>query len=282
MPELPEVETIKRGLERDIVGQKIIEVEVRAPKLFIGESAKLINEPIEKVWRRAKVLIIQTKRFSALIHLKMTGQLIYKGKEIVIGGHPDKLYLQPLPHNHTHIIFKLSGGTLYFNDLRKFGWVKVFNKTDDIDELIHAVGPEFDSPTFTLKYFSEKLAKKKAITIKQLLLDQSIVAGIGNIYADEILFASKIHPLTKVKDLTKSQIKKIFDNIPKILNLAINSGGSSSQTYRQIDGKMGTYLEIAKVYKREKLPCKICKTPIKRIKIAGRSSHFCPYCQKSS
>lgn len=201
-------------------------------------------------------------------------------QEMVIGGHPDPAYSFSLPHKHSHVIFELDHGTLYFNDIRKFGWIKVIESTEAIEPHVHTLGPEYNWPEFTLEYFTKKITNKKSITIKQLLLDQTILAGLGNIYADETLFLSKIHPQVKAKELKPNEIQTIYENIPIVLNEALKHGGTSSQSYRQADGRMGTYLAVANVYKREGLPCTVCKAPISRIKIAGRSAHYCPNCQK--
>jgi formamidopyrimidine-DNA glycosylase len=285
MPELPEVETIRAGLKRMLIGHRICSINVRDKKLFIGDPETIKNQAVIEIARRAKILIIRLERSYLLIHLKMTGQLIFvpngaTEQDMVVGGHPDPAYSFSLPHKHTHVIFELDHGKLYFNDLRKFGWIKVVESAEQIEPHVHTLGPEYNWPEFSLEYFTKKLARKKAITVKQLLLDQTIVAGIGNIYADETLFLSKVHPQTKVSELEPNEIQTIFKNIPTIFNKALKHGGTSSQHYRQADGKMGTYLAVANVYKREGMPCTICSTPIERIKIAGRSSHFCPSCQK--
>ncbi len=282
MPELPEVETIRRGLEKVLIGQKIRSVDVRFIKLFHGSPDTLKNQTITEISRRSKVLIIQLSESVILIHLKMTGQLIYVPNrgEAIVGGHPDKVYSMNLPHKHSHIIFELDKGTLYFNDLRKFGWVKSY---PDIESAAHEftnLGTEYTWPEYTLEYLKKKLTRRQNVTIKQALLEQSLVAGVGNIYADETLFCAKIRPTRKVKDVKPAEIKKIFDCIPQVFELSLKHGGTSSQNYVQPDGSLGSYLEFANVYKREGQPCKTCGDPIERIKISGRSSHFCPSCQK--
>ncbi len=282
MPELPEVETIRQGLSQELVGQTIVSVNVRLPKLFFGDVRSLIGQEIMEISRRAKILIWKLSKNYLAIHLKMTGQLIYLPKDnsyLVGGGHPDKLYTNNLPHQYSHIIFEFDKGKLYFNDLRQFGWIKALNDEDELKKVVEDFGPEYTWPEFTLDYLTNALAKR-SITIKQALLDQSLVAGLGNIYVDETLFCAKIHPKQKANKLSSPQIKKIFDCVPKVLNLALKHGGSSSRDYRKTDGSMGTYLVVANVYHRQGLPCKVCGTPIERIKIAGRSSHFCPNCQK--
>lgn len=280
MPELPEVETIRRGLAKSLVGHKITAVEVRASKLFSGEPQAIIGQQVLEVSRRAKILIIKLSDRFLLTHLKMTGQLIFQPKQgkLVVGGHPDKAYGLDLPHKHSHVIIEFDNGTLFFNDLRKFGWMKVLNSLDELQNEVAHLGPEYTWPEFDLDYFQAGLTRRR-ITIKQTLLDQTFIAGIGNIYADESLFASKINPRRKANELSKSEAKKLFASIPKVFNLALKHGGTSSRDYRQADGSMGTYLQVANVYKREGLPCQSCGNAIERIKISGRSSHFCPNCQ---
>jgi len=281
MPELPEVETIRRGLTKELIGQKIASVDVRHAKSLLGDVRQLIGQKITEVNRRAKLLIIRLEDSFLIIHLKMTGQLIYVPKNNsyqVVGGHPDKLYSSDLPHKYTHVIFELEKGKLYFNDLRKFGWLKIGDEAS-LKAETSRYGPEYTWPAFTAEYLGKKLAKKN-ITIKQALLDQELLAGLGNIYADETLFSARINPRQKANSLSVAQVKKIFKSIPQVLDLALSHGGTSSRDYRRTDGSMGTYLAVAKVYKRAGQPCTVCGLPIERIKIAGRSSHFCPSCQK--
>ncbi|MDP3993176.1 MAG: bifunctional DNA-formamidopyrimidine glycosylase/DNA-(apurinic or apyrimidinic site) lyase [bacterium] len=281
MPELPEVETIRRGLAKSLVGHKIAAVEVLAPKLFIGDPQMIVGQEVLEVSRRAKILIIKLSENFLLTHLKMTGQLIFQPNsgELVIGGHPDKAYGLQLPHKHSHVIIEFDNGTLFFNDLRKFGWLKVVRNLDDLKTEVAKFGPEYTWPEFTIDYFRAGILKRR-ITIKQTLLDQTFIAGIGNIYADESLFSAEINPLRTANELTETEAKKLFVGISEVFNLALQHGGTSSRDYRQADGSLGTYLEVAKVYKREGQPCLVCAQPIERIKIAGRSAHFCPNCQK--
>lgn len=284
MPELPEVETIRRALAKKLVGQTIKDIEVRAAKLFLGDRDKIIGQKITAVGRRAKILIFTLERDYLAIHLKMTGQLIFVPKNkkagALVGGHPDKAYIETPPHRHTHLIFTFPSGTLYFNDLRKFGWVKVLNDEVALKKEIGHLGPEYDWPEFSLDYFQQLLAKKAKLRLKPVLMDQTNLAGIGNIYADESLFCAKIRPDRLAGSLSEPEIKQLHRCIAQVFVLAIKRGGTSSRDYRQIDGSKGTYLEIAKVYHRQNLPCRLCHTPIKQVKLAGRSTHFCPHCQK--
>lgn len=282
MPELPEVETIRLGLQKELIGHKIQAADVRVAKLFDGDSQKIVGQKVLEIERRAKILIWRLENCYLLIHLKMTGQLIFvpkKSEEWFIGGHPDKVYTADLPHKHTHVIIEFDNGTLYFNDLRKFGWIRLLDTVDQVKPHIANLGPEYDWPEFTSAYFQQKLASRAKSTIKQALLDQTILAGLGNIYADETLFCAKVHPRRTISSLSAKEMELIYKCIPKILKSSLEHGGTSSQSYRKHDGTKGTFLEIANVYKREGQPCKVCKTPIERIKITGRSSHFCPKCQ---
>lgn len=283
MPELPEVETIRRGLSKELIGQKIRSVDVRVPKLFIGDPQKLIGQKVVEINRRAKLLIIKLTDYYLITHLKMTGQLILvpkKDKNWVVGGHPDIAYTADLPHKHTHIIIEFDNGTLYYNDLRNFGWIKLLEDPKELETMVAEYGAEYTSPDYTLDYFTQKLRRRPNTTIKQALLDQSLVAGVGNIYADESLFATRIRPTRKVSELKPNGIKKLYAAIPAVFELSLAHGGTSSQNYRRHDGSRGEFMDFVNVYKREGLPCKVCGNPIERIKISGRSSHFCPNCQK--
>lgn len=243
MPELPEVETIRRQLSQKIVGKK------------------LDNKRIIKVRRRAKILIIDFDNGSSLaFHLKLTGQLIFNGQ----------------PSKYTRQIFKFNDGSrLIFNDARKFGWWKKVKNTKQIEK---AFGPE--SLDVSLAAFKTILEKRPNAKIKPLLMDQKFIAGIGNIYSDEILFAAGVRPRRLAKTLTDEEIQKIFKNIKKILKLAIKHHGSSVEYYLDACGKKGSYTQYHKVYQKDEEPCSRCKTKIQRIKINGRSAHFCPACQK--
>lgn len=243
MPELPEVETIRRQLEEKIVGKK------------------LDNKKIIGLRRRAKVLIIDFEDGSSLlIHLKMTGQLIFNGPVIKLTRH----------------VFKFSDGShLIFNDARKFGWWKVVKNSKDIE---NGFGPE--ALDLDLMTFRGLLKRRPNAKIKQLLMDQKIIAGIGNIYSDEILFAAKVNPLRRAKTLKDAEIKLIHQNIAKILKKAIEQKGSSVEYYLDACGKKGNFVKYHKVYQKEDEPCVRCGAKIKRVKLGGRSAHFCPKCQK--
>ena len=243
MPELPEVETIRLQLLKKIVGKK------------------LDGKRITDVRRVAKILIIDfVDGSSILIHLKLTGQLLFNAKI--------------LPY--TRKVFNFDDGTkLIFNDIRKFGWWK---KVKDARTIEEDFGPE--SLTLDFITLKEILRKKPNSKIKPLLMDQKVIAGIGNIYSDEILFASQVHPLRLVKTLKEEETKKIYQNIKKILKAAIKSHGSSVKHYIDVCSRKGNYVKQHKVYQKEGEKCSRCGSIIKRIKVGGRSAHFCPKCQK--
>lgn len=284
MPELPEVETIRRGLEKELIGQKIKFVEVRASKLFFGKPDELVGQSVEEIQRRAKILIIRLTNCYVAVHLKMTGQLIFipqdKKHSLIVGGHPDKQYSLDLPHKHSHIIITLGNGTLYYNDLRKFGWMKVCITSEELKKVVSELGPEYNWPEFTLDYFIKALSRRPNVTIKQALLDQSIIAGLGNIYTDEVLFCAQVLPDRRVKDLEPSEIEAIYRCIPDILAIALKHGGTSMKDFRHVDGGWGSYLTFAKVYGRAGLECKVCSQILQSKKIGGRTATYCENCQK--
>jgi len=290
MPELPEIFTIVAGIQKRIIGKIIKSVEVRVPKIVGGDVSLfkkgVLGAEIKFVRRFSKIIVLDLSNSnSILIHLKMTGQLVYAGPgkvgqiEIEKGGHPSKVYEQPLPHNYTHVIFDFSDGShLYFNDIRKFGYVKLV-KTADVEERpeIKNLGAE-PLDGWSYNEFLEKLNRRPRSKIKQVLMDQKFVSGIGNIYANEILFYARIRPDRMVYDLSEEEKKKIYDGIKFILKKAIVMGGSSDNTYVDLEGKKGKFMEYAKVY-RKKI-CQVCKGEIKRIVIGGRGTFYCPSCQK--
>lgn len=284
MPELPEVENLRLGLEKNILGQKVKKVIVRAPKLVSGsgnlrvaskkKAAEFIRglagETILRVERRAKNLIFRFKSGKILLaHLKMSGQFVY---------HDGKT--RP-PGEHTHIIFKLSRGTLYYNDIRTFGYLLYFPNERAFQESMpfKDVGPEPFSAEFTPEYFRNVLGNKKT-NIKALLLGQSAVAGLGNIYADEALFAARIRPTRRASSLREEEVAKLYSAIKKILAKAIQLGGSSVDTYRRLDGTKGNFAEKHKVYGRAGEKCFRCGNKLVSKKIAGRTTVYCLNCQR--
>lgn len=298
MPELPEVENLRRGLEKHILEQKIKKVIVNKPKLVSGKgniriaSAKKVNEFIkgltgEKfigIERRAKNLIFKISHDKiVLAHLKMTGQFVYKEKNrnFVLGGHPIEVSEKTLPNKHTHIVFELSNGTLYYNDTRMFGYVIYYpnSKTFEKENHFANLGKEPQDKNFTVKYFTESLKEKKG-KIKSVLMGQDVVVGVGNIYTDESLHEAGILPTRSASSLKSDEIKKLHKAIVRIINKAIKVGGSSVATYRLIDDSRGNYAREHKVYGKGGKKCEHCGTILKKILIQTRATVFCPKCQK--
>ena len=283
MPELPEVETIKLQLQKTVVGQTVLDVKVLIAKLFTGDAQTLIGTKILRARRFAKVMVLDFDNSSSvLVHLKMTGQLLYTPKDSqsvfsnkVIGGVPGK---------HTGVVLTLSRGTLYFNDYRRFGYVKVVPTASvDSSGFIGKLGPEW-LKDLTLKYFAETLLKTKK-PIKVLLLDQEKMAGAGNIYVVEGLFLAGIRPTRPANSLIPKEVEKLFNSIEIILNRAIKLQGSSEQAYVTLEGAEGTYHHNFLVYSREGQPCRnpACRQAgivVQKIKLGGRGTYFCPNCQK--
>lgn len=287
MPELPEVETVRSGLSKLIPGKKIQAVSHDWPKSFPNAvndvNAFLIGATITAVRRRAKVLMIDLdSQYSLVIHLKMTGQMVFVGEQRFGAGHPNDSLVQDLPDRSTRVTLEFTDGSkLFFNDQRKFGWVKLMPTVEipNID-FMKKVGPEPLSAEFTWQVLRDRMQRRKNSNIKAVLLDQTVLAGIGNIYADEGLWGAKIHPTTLVRNLKDAQVKLLHQELQYVLALAIEKGGSSNRTYVNAEGKKGSYMDFARVFRREKLPCPRCGTTIVKTKVAGRGTHTCPTCQK--
>ena len=284
MPELPEIETTKRYLEKKIVGQRVKKIKILSPKQFLGDSREIIGQTIIKLKRRAKILIWQLeKNFWLLIHLKLTGQIVYSNKlkkEKVVFGHPIPLAGgATLPGKSTRVIIYLSRGVIFFNDLRKFGWLKII-KTKNLNTIreLENLGVEPLSSRFTLQKLQKILAHSRR-AVKLILMDQSKIAGIGNIYASEILWQAKINPQKPANQIKRS--KELWRAIRIILRRAIRAGGTSAEdeAYIKPDGSPGEYQKYLAVYQREGEPCPRCGYLIKRIKLSQRSTYFCPRCQ---
>ncbi|MCL4387259.1 MAG: DNA-formamidopyrimidine glycosylase [Patescibacteria group bacterium] len=294
MPELPEVETIKNDLRNLIIGKKIIRVKSLWPKMIQGMTTeeleeKVKNREIVDIRRRAKNLIIELEPRGnlpkhLLLHMKMTGHLIITDEKNEIDSlgnwksGPEEL-LKDVQNRFVRFIFYLSEGKIMaFSDLRKFGYIKLVDD-ETLEKFLAEYGPEPLEKDFTFEVFKERLGRKKG-PIKKVLMDQATIAGIGNIYADEILFEAKIHPLKKVEDLREGELKKIFDAIKKILALALEKRGTSISDYRDASGQRGSYDLIRNVYRRTGLPCYDCGGKVERISVGGRGTHFCPACQR--
>lgn len=288
MPELPEVETVRRGLASLIIGKSITSVDHDTEKSFPNAPADvknfLVGASITEVRRRAKVLLIDlSSDYTLVVHLKMTGQLVYVALDVRFGaGHPNDSLVNALPDKSTRVSLHFSDdSTLFFNDQRKFGWMRLMPTVEvpNID-FMKKVGPEPLEADFTAAQFAERFTRRGKTNIKAAILDQTVVAGVGNIYADEALWGAKIHPKRLVNSLTKDEFKKLYQELREVMNLAIEKGGSSNSTYVNAEGKKGSYMDFARVFRREGLTCPRCDTTIEKLRVAGRGTHICPYCQQ--
>ena len=343
MPELPEVETVRRGLAELLPGRVVRSVTVfDSPKSFPNPPADveqfLYGAGVREVRRRAKVLIIDLDtEYSLVVHLKMTGQLVFRrgvefdssrsthsprstlfsssatgarverSAEVSLGstsqspqrgvsqaesllsadgdfagGHPNDSLIGDLPDRSTRVQIDFNDGSrLFFNDQRKFGWVKLL-PTVEIESLpfFQKVGPEPLDPKTKPQEFVQRIRRRSGTMVKPAILDQSVIAGVGNIYADEALWAAKIHPETRVRELGDERLNTLFTEIVEVLALSIEKGGSTDKNYVDAEGKRGNYLEFANVFRREGQPCRIHPDVlIEKTRVAGRGTHTCPACQ---
>jgi formamidopyrimidine-DNA glycosylase len=274
MPELPEVETVRRGLAPHVIGASVVDAvwgETRvfrfAPDLLMDE---LPGQRIVQVGRRGKFLVIELERHYLLFHLGMTGQLT------LVHGH------QAVADRHTHLQILLDCGiTILFRDIRKFGRIFFLEKKRELlDSLFSLLGLEPFGADYTLPAFLRRF-RKRDLRVKSLLLDQKFVAGVGNIYADEALFEASIHPARSVRRLSRREKERLFRAIPVVLERGIAHGGTSFRDFIQSDGSRGSNQQILNVYGREGAPCRRCGTPIEKIVISQRGTHFCPLCQRT-
>lgn len=315
MPELPEVETVRLGLEKYVVGLTIKDIEIRHPKPFVGDKAKVLNSKIVLIRRIGKGLILDLSNgFSLAIHIKMTGQLVFRDEKT------KNVLLSPkvgtLPNKFTHVIFHLyrhpelvSGSNgipghppageagarndsgveslLYYNDMRRFGWIKVI-RTDDVSNLsfFKQMGPEPFAKKFgsgqadlSLKTF-QGIVSKPATRIKQLIMDQAKIGGIGNIYANDALFEAKIDPRRPAKSLKNKEIRDLYDSIVKVLEKSLKEGGASELSFVNILGQEGNYQNHTLVYGKKGKSCPRRDGIIQRISLGGRGTFFCTGCQK--
>lgn len=275
MPELPEVETIRRQMERDVVGRKVEGVVVRfggrlnvKPAAF---AAGVAGATLVAAGRRAKLLILGLSNGNSLVvHLKMTGRFL-----LVPAG--------TAPTKHAHVVFRLSGGNdLHFEDVRKFGYLRLYRTEDLAREVFdkEAYGPEPLDPSFTPSRFAMCVRGRGKKRIKPLLMEQTCIAGIGNIYADESLWGARIRPQRKADSLSDADLRRLHDAVRESLKASLKLRGTSADMYVDLYGKKGENLSRLKAYGREGEPCGRCGTPIKKIAFAGRGTHFCPKCQK--
>lgn len=282
MPELPEVETIARQLDKVLSGRKIVGVEILQKKCFGGSGNDLVGMEIGGVGRKAKMIVIGFRNWDKvlIIHLKMTGQLIYvENSRRVVGGHPTPDWVNELPSKHTRVIIDFDNGSkLFFNDLRMFGWMKIMdNGKWRIDK--DRMPPDVVDKEFTLAYFSGMLVKSGR-SIKLVLLDQGKFGGVGNIYANDALYKAKIDPRRKAKDLSEDEVRELYRAVKEVIEMGIRYGGASVDKYVDAAGMGGKYQEHFLVYQREGEKCRRDGETIKKIKIGGRGTYYCPGCQK--
>jgi formamidopyrimidine-DNA glycosylase len=271
MPELPEVETIVRGLRKPLVGRRFTGVRIGWENLVatpgVEEFARgLIGQRILDVRRRGKYLVFAlSSGRSLIIHLRMTGRLLLKDG----GAKLDK---------HDHLIFELDDGReLRFNEMRKLGRVYL---VDNDDEVVGELGPEPLDGDFTLADFAVLLSTRRG-KIKSLLLNQRFIAGVGNIYADEALFAASIHPERRADTLTSEEVERLYHAIRQVLRQGIENRGTTLTAYRDAEGREGSNQEHLRVFRRTGQPCPRCGTPIERTVVGGRGTYFCPKCQST-
>lgn len=281
MPELPEVETVRRYLQKAIVGMRIDKIEVLSKKQFPDNPKQVIGQKILAVDRRAKVLIIRlSNEKSLLAHLKLSGQLIWaeKAGEKAVFKNEIPFAGKELPAKTTRVVISLNNGKLFFNEMRKFGWIRILSEFQ-LEQELKKYGPEPFTEDFSIIYL-QSIFQKSSKPIKLVLMDQKKIAGIGNIYANEALYLAKINPKTQAKNLTKENIKILRKNILKVLRLGIRYGGASDVFNVKPNGSKGSYQEHFLVYGQKGKKCQRCQTVIERITIGGRGTFFCPKCQR--
>lgn len=289
MPELPEVETVRLQLQKYLIGHKITDVDIRYGKKFEGNPKKIIGGKIVDVRRFGKAQSIDLDNgWSILVHIKLTGQLIYRGPKLKTREKLSEKITGGLGGKHSHIIFKLNkNGTLYFNDVRKFGWIRLIRSKDVTrDKFIANLGPEpiinknnLPMEVLTLEKFKEILTKTSR-AVKVVLMDQSKMGGVGNIYANDALWLSKINPKKAAKELDSKEAKELFGAIHEVLKSGLKYGGASELAFVTPDGSEGEYQDHTLVYGHKGEPCKRCKkTIIEKYFLSGRGTYWCPACQ---
>ena len=289
MPELPEVETLKLGLNKYLVGHKILSIDINSARIFKDDESQIISATIKDVRRFAKVLVFDLSNGKSIVtHVKLTGQFIYRGPNL-----KEKVELSKkvtaIPGPHTRVIFKFDkGGVLYYNDLRQFGWIKIFDTKDvETSEFVGKLGPEpavvkvMDGRShLDLKKFREILSKSKT-AIKVVLMDQARIGGIGNIYANDSLWMSQIDPKKPANSLSPKDQKELYDNIIAVLKEGIKYGGASELQFVTAEGKDGGYQNHFRAYAQKGKLCQRCKKEkIQKYFLGGRGTFFCPKCQK--
>ncbi len=301
MPELPEIETVRRQLMDVLVGKKLVEIKVINPKTVQGDIKLAEGKKIVGVKRRAKVLLIDLeKEVTMAIHFKMSGQMIYEPKHQIpnpnnqliskikiqnietriVGGHPTKDFVNKLPSSHTRVIFNLSDGTLFFNDQRKFGWILINSKNEiQNSKFFQKLGPEpFE---MTRSQFVDRVGRSVNRPIKLVIMDQEIIAGVGNIYANDALWEARMDPRTRVKNISTVRLGKLFNNIVSILKEGVKYGGATAADakYMNLHGLGGHYQDHFRTYEQKGKICPRCGEKIVRVVLGGRGTFYCPGCQ---
>jgi formamidopyrimidine-DNA glycosylase len=284
VPELPEVESLRRDLEATLVGRRFASVDVRLAKQVVAPTglsiSDLTGKRIEALRRRAKFLIFDLSDGLALVfHLRLAGQLVHRdaaNQTLAEGGHPVPAFGAPLPHRSSHVIFHFDDGSvLYLTDIRQFGRVWILPESGVQPLLDQAkLGPEPLDPSFTLDAFKERIARRQKMPLKPVLLDQKVVGGIGNIYADEIIFESLLTPATRLGTLDEPAVARLHAAIQTILGLAVREGVAEI-----LNGKAPPDRDFPRVHGRKGQPCPRCGTTIMKIQFAGRGTYYCPSCQ---
>ena len=288
MPELPEIETVKLGLQKYLVGHKIEKIEIKIPKMLAGPQKQILGTKITKIKRIGKGLIIEFDNgFVLAVHFKMTGELVFQDKNTKGLSLSKKVGGEILPSKYSHIIFTLDKGAMfYYNDIRQFGWMKILKK-DDLMQMpfFSQMGPEpkvssdFSGKELTLDYFKNVLLKSN-LAVKVILMDQKKIGGIGNIYANDALFLAKIDPRRKGKSLNATELKKLYDAIFAVIKKSLRLGGSSDENFVNALGQDGNYQKHALVYGKQGERCSICNGIIEKVQLGGRGTYFCPKHQK--
>lgn len=288
MPELPEVETIARQLDGVIRGREIKKVEILRKVSFQGDCDELLGKTISRVDRHAKMIVWHIKDFDkvVMIHLKMTGQLIYDNKKAVgsdkhtvVGGHPTVDWIAKHPTKHTRVVVEFEDNSvLYFNDLRVFGWMRLVT-IDDFEKLLSKLPPDVNANEFSFEYF-DKIVEGSGRPIKLTVMDSDKIGGAGNIYTNDALNLSKIDPRRRSKSLTSEERKKLYGALKEVIEKGIKYGGASAANYVHVSGLGGKYQDHFLVYNRDGEKCKNCNGKIVKIKLGGRGTYFCEKCQK--
>jgi formamidopyrimidine-DNA glycosylase len=288
MPELPEVETIKLGLQKHLIGHKIEDVKVNVAKIFEGNPKDIIEAKIVDIKRIGKGLIIELdNNYVLTVHLKMTGQLVFQDQSTEGSKLSVKVGGETLPSKYSHVIFTLDkGATLFYNDLRRFGWVKVVKKSDLQDVTFFKemgpepkVGEDLAGKELKLEYFKDVIQKAN-LPIKITLMDQKKIGGIGNIYANDALFLAGIDPRRRGKMLTDEEVQKLFKAVYEVIKKSLSYGGSSDENFVNALGQEGKYQDHALAYGKKGDKCSICGATIEKIQLGGRGTFFCPKHQK--